>query len=238
MYILELNTSQFNVGAYLVRVFGTAENYASAANSFQLIILNRTTTLDVVLEPETNTIIQGSVDKIKITVSYIDSIKHVPIKNATVILEVAGQRYEFTAFPNGSYILTLNMSIFNTTGSYTFIISAKKQNYEFKSYSFQITIEEPYIAIGGVKVPVRSVVNVGGGASFAIAVMGLAIYGYRLYKIPWIIRATDKAIKALLKGKPVDFSKFPDLNDLLDEEIAPMFTPIKGKIPPKAEERG
>ncbi|MGQ4834260.1 MAG: MSCRAMM family protein [Candidatus Asgardarchaeia archaeon] len=236
VYLLELNTSQFDVGVYLIRISGFAENYGPAAYSFQLSILNRTTTLNVQHEPEEETIIQGTADKLKITVTYVDSLRNAPIRGATVFLNVAGKRYVFTEYPNGSYILMLNMSVFNTTGSYTFIISAKKQNFEFQSYTFQITIEEPYISVGGVKVPIRSVVNVGGGASVAIAVMGLALYGYRIYKIPWIIRATDKAIKALIKGKPVDFSKFPDLNDLLEEEIAPMFSTVKKKIPPKTTE--
>ena len=234
VFVLTLNTSQFTTGTYLVKVSAVANNYELADHSFQLQILNRTTQIRVEFYPEERIIIQGSVDKMKIFVEYIDSFSNRPIHNATVTFSTGGSiMYTLQEYPNGTYILILDMTNFTTVGNYTFIISAKKANYEFKSQLFQITIEEPYIAIGGVKIPVRSVVNIGGSVSVAVALMGVALYGYRNYKIPWIIRITDKAIRALIKGKPVDFSKFPDFSDLLEDAIAPMFASIKIQCPPK-----
>jgi len=234
---LTLNTSQLTVGTYLVRVSASAPNYASSERTIQLQILNRTASLTVETTPESRIIVQESIDHIRISVKYIDELKHLPIRNATVTLTIAGgATYTFKEYPNGTYILFLDMANFTTPGNYTLVISAKKDNFEFKTESLTIIIEEPYVEIFGRKIPTRSIINVGGGATVAIGLMGLALYGYRVYKIPWIIRATDKAIKALIKGKSVDFSKFPDLNDLLDEVVAPMFEVVKRKIPTKREE--
>ena len=125
-----------------------------------------------------------------------------------------------------------------TIGTYELVIIPIKKYYIGTNITKYVRVNEQTILIPGINVKVaRSTFYMTTSGVITTAVLiGISLYGYRIYKIPWIIRATDKAIKALIKGKSVDFSKFPDLNDLLDEVVAPMFEVVKRKIPTKREE--
>ena len=230
-YYLVLNSTDFTAGTYTVKVNAIKQNYDMQYDALTFTIKPVPTEL-VLLTNETAFDILLGTDNITITVKYIDTLNNKPIIGANVTITVVNETFEFTEIAPGTYRVVIKTANY-TVSKYSIIIHAEKPNYTPAEITNKvITVKEAVIVIPGtsIAIPVSSVYNIGGGALAAVAFVGVGLYSYRIYKIPWIIRYLDKTIKLLLKGKSVDFSKFPTLEETLNEALSPYFESI-GSIP-------
>ena len=140
---------------------------------------------------------------------------------------------QFDNTGNGTYYLSFNTENLSL-GSYLVEIYASKENYASpKAYVFTLLIKEQTVNLVVAKIPVSTLYFSSGVAISAIGIFGGGLYGYKLYKIPWIIRALDKVIRNIAKGKKtIDFSKFPQIEDVLRDILGPEFSKI-GREPPR-----
>ncbi|MEQ9716396.1 MAG: hypothetical protein ABGF52_12825, partial [Candidatus Asgardarchaeum sp.] len=246
-YFGTIDLSKFKAGEiYQINISFSKELCESKFITTYILRVNPAPTnlLLISKEPEDINIEEGT-KNITLIVQFINNLTSSTISNASIKVLWTNQTYEISNLTYiveevtaGSYKITIDVSNLPVGGPYVIRVSAEKGNYTTSELQYTFNIIEQRIKIPGTNIAIpRSIIITGvGGSALSAALLGLALYGYRIYKIPWIIRATDKAIKALIKGKSVDFSKFPDLNDLLDEAVAPMFEVVKRKIPTKREE--
>ena len=216
---------------YDVNITFYKDLYAQTTTTTTLSVKLVPTSLTIVsVYPDTETIEEGAVRNITIIVAYINTINGKGITGANVTAIALNKTLSSTEIGDGQYKLVIDIS--NLTFSpnpYTIRIFAVKGNFTESSTVYSFTISESRV----LGVP-RSIFFTGiGGSAISITILGVTLYAYKLYKIPKIIRELDKAIKAVLKGRSVEFSKFPDLNSLLEEDVAPMFERIGKKVPQK-----
>ncbi|MGQ4834259.1 MAG: PA14 domain-containing protein [Candidatus Asgardarchaeia archaeon] len=219
---------------YDVNITFYKELYEQATITTTLYVNLVPTSLTIVsVHPSTETIVEGEFSNITIIVNYTNSLTREGITGANVTAVALNRTFTLTELGNGQYKLVIDIS--NLTFSpnpYIIKIFASKGNYTISSTVYSFTISESRI----IGIP-RSIFITGvGGSIISMTLLGVALYAYRLYKVPWILRAIDKAIKSVVKGKPVTFEKFPDLTSLLEEEIAPLFSSGKARIPRKTTE--
>lgn len=235
-YYLTVDSRSFTTGTYTVKISALKQNYAEQSDALTFVIKPVPTTLELLTNETAFNILIGT-DNITITVKYIDTLNNEPITGANVTITVVNVTFTFEEISPGTYQVVIK-TVNYTVSKYSLLIHAEKPNYSPAEITDKVIIvSEPVIVIPGtsIAIPVSSVYNVGGGALAAVAFVGAGLYTYRIYKIPWIIRYLDKTIKLLIKGKPVDFSKFPTLEETLNEALSPYFESI-GTIPKMEKE--
>ncbi|MCD6484358.1 MAG: hypothetical protein J7L47_04525 [Candidatus Odinarchaeota archaeon] len=238
LYSLIVNSSDFSADTYTVEVGVIKANYANQTDVLSIKINPVPTTLELLTNETAFDILVGT-DNVTITVKYIDTLNNKSISgaNVTITVTVVNETYTLVEISPGIYQVVIK-TVNYTVSKYSLLIRAEKPNYSPAEITDKvITVNEPVIVIPGtsIAVPVSSVYNIGGGALAAVAFVGAGLYTYRIYKIPWIIRYLDKTIKLLIKGKSVDFSKFPTLEETLNEALSPYFESI-GTIPKMEKE--
>ena len=174
---------------------------------------------------------EGTTNNVTVKVFYNNTLTGTGITNAYLYAVWGNETYNLTEIGAGKYRLYLDIS--NLTASpnpYTIEIHATKGNYTESVTTFTFTVYESTITIPGtnIKVP-RSIVMTGvGGSVISITAFGAALYGYRLYKIPKIIRQLDKIIKLVAKGQTPDFSELPTTEQMLKDALGDLFTSLPG----------
>lgn len=240
LYILTLNLTQYPTGDYNVNVTVMKEGYPTIHDNFTLRILPAPMKFIYVDIQSGNELEIGQNLTVKILLE--ETVFNNPLDDANVTMIIYSEEEvvaaaQFDNTGNGTYFLSFNTENLSL-GSYLVEIYASKENYASpKAYVFTLLIKEQTVNLVVARIPVSTLYFSSSVAISAIGIFGGALYGYRLYKIPWIIRALDKVIRSIAKGKKtIDFSKFPQIEDVLRDILGSEFSKVRREPPRKITE--
>lgn len=238
LYTVSIDVSVYDIGSYVITVIAMKEGIYSEEISLSLIV--KKIPLDVISEVITPGLsIEQGTENITIQFVLIETVHGSTVSGAQIkVLLNNTEVGTVQELEDGRYLIVVNTSKLEI-GRYELLLLISKEYCEMKNVTYTIIVTEPTftVPIVNTKVPRSTVYIAIGGSAASASLIGLSLYAYKLYKIPKIIRELDKAIKALVKGKAADFSKFPDLMALIDESITPLFKGItRPPLPPERRE--
>ncbi len=212
-YILDINTETLKPGIYTVWVEFDKQNYVSKFVIVTLTVNMREIDYELgdMFEDKQVSVVKGK--KITLSIELTDPTQgDIPLKGATVILEIEGDDFEFEEEEDGVYELefkTDEYEAFFTSNTITGTIKISKANYTSEDTDITIVIEMEELVIipgldsqEGVSMPTFYLLIL---LIAIIAVVGsLATYKYiQLAKIPKYVKKIRSMKAAIKKSKMI-----------------------------------
>ncbi|MFX1234568.1 MAG: hypothetical protein ACFFBY_08410, partial [Promethearchaeota archaeon] len=203
-YILDFNTQSRLVGEYLLIVILERINYDYKNAMLFLTIKKREIGIPILSDNFQNrqtSVVKGNLVPIQLILT--DPTKNdIRLLNATVILTMGGNVYNFTHIGNGVYTFTFstnNVDAFFTSVTFTGTINITKEDYISQEFDIIIVVEMEQIFPG---MPTFYFLLI---LAATIAIVG-SIVGYRVYhyaKIPAFVRRVRAMKKAIKKDDSI-----------------------------------
>ncbi len=203
-YVLDINTELMAVGRYTVWVTLDKQNYESKQAIIFLTINEREIEYDLgdMFEDKQTSVVKG--ETITLSIELTDPTKgDIPLKDATVILEIGDDELEFEEVEDGVYEVefeTDDYEAFFTSNTITGTIKISKANYTSEDTDITIVIEMEEIEVipGVVSIPIFYLLLL--IAAIGAIVGSLGTYKYiQLMKIPEFVKKL-RSMKKLIKN--------------------------------------